>query len=796
MPSNFIRPKILGFISEQASPWVVAITALVLGAALTIILALANFELYQRQLTQRFGLLANEHFSRIQERLDGQVYRLESLRRFFVFSDQVSRAEFDGFAAPLLIGTQAYSWAPRVVDTAREGFERQAVIDGLSGFTVRELDMAGRLRQSPVRAEYFPVLFTQSRSNLPLPLGFDIASEQVRHEALERARQLGAMVATPRVRLVGMANATGILLLAPVLVGDARFSTGPDDVTGFVLAAISFDALMTEGLPTQENLCVTLRDLASFDQQDVLFQSSTLPAQSNLRVSTLLRMADRNYLLEIRPTLAFLNANQSQRSSVILLGGLLSVMLSTLLYSLVGQRQRALRLVDQRTAELRQREQQLRGTHGQLRNVLNAATEVAIIATDLNGVISTFNVGAQKMLGYGHDEVVGRFRLKDLQLTSELQEHAQRLSLGYGTQVSAAEAIFVEASQESIHQSREWTFVRHDGSTLSVNMLVTAVRDEQDRWVGYLAICIDITERKRIHEALAARDCLFEKLSAHVPGGIYQQQMDIQGRSRFTYISRGMCELYELTPEHMQKEVDAVFSRIHPLDAQRIRESVYQSAEHLKPWREEYRINAPRQGLRWLRVEATPERLADGEVLWHGFVSDITQMKRVEEDLRTLSVTDALTGAFNRRYFQERFSVELARVHRQGAKLSVIMLDIDNFKRINDQLGHAKGDWALQAVSQRISLRLRRNDVFCRLGGEEFMVLCPDTNAQQAYQLAVELWQGLRSRAVDGIGIVTASFGVAGWREGEGEDALLLRVDSLVYAAKQAGRDRVEPDPS
>ncbi len=666
MPSTPVRRKILGFISEQASPWVVAITALFLGTVLTIILALANFELYKRQLVQRFGLLANEHFSRIQERLDGQAYRLDSLRRFFVFSDQISRAEFNGFAAPLLIGTQAYSWAPRVLESEREAFERQVVSEGLNGFSVRELDAAGGLQKAATRAEYFPVLFTQSRSTLPLPLGFDIASEQMRHAALEHGRQLGTMVATPRLRLVGLepTKATGILLLAPVLVGEARFSTRADDVAGFVMAVISLSALMTEGLPTQENLAVTLRDLAATGQAEPLYQSPAAAAESDLRVSTLLRLADRDYLLEIRPTEIFLASNPSQRVNVILLGGLLSVMLSALLYSLVGQRQRALRLVDQRTCELRQREQQLRGTHGQLRNVLNAATEVAIIATDLNGVISTFNVGAQKMLGYSNDEVVGRFSLKDLQLTAELEEHAQRLSIGYGTQVSAGEAIFVEASQESIHQSREWTFVRRDSSTLSVNMLVTAVRDEQCQWVGYLAVCIDITGRKR-----------------------------------------------------------------------------------------------------------------------------------VEEELRRLAVTDSLTGAFNRRYFQERFAVELGRVQGNGGALSVIMLDIDHFKRINDQLGHAMGDWALQAISQRISLRLRSKDVFCRLGGEEFMVLCPGTDAVQAYQLALDLWRELRSQPVDGIGVITASFGVAGWREGEGDDALLLRVDSRVYAAKQAGRDRVEAEP-
>jgi len=122
----------------------------------------------------------------------------------------------------------------------------------------------------------------------------------------------------------------------------------------------------------------------------------------------------------------------------------------------------------------------------------------------------------------------------------------------------------------------------------------------------------------------------------------------------------------------------------------------------------------------------------------------------------------------------------------------VIMLDIDHFKRINDQFGHGAGDRVLKSVCERIRYRLRRSDVFCRLGGEEFMVLCPGTDGNRAYTLAQELWQSLRSSPIDGVGIVTASFGIASWREGEGADGLLLRADAGVYAAKQAGRDRVE----
>jgi len=183
-------------------------------------------------------------------------------------------------------------------------------------------------------------------------------------------------------------------------------------------------------------------------------------------------------------------------------------------------------------------------------------------------------------------------------------------------------------------------------------------------------------------------------------------------------------------------------------------------------------------------------------VLWHGYISDISDLKRVEEELRALSVTDSLTGIHNRRYFQERLTTEMARVERGGGELSVIMLDVDHFKRINDQHGHAVGDRVLQAVCERIGHRLRRTDVFCRLGGEEFMVLCPDISGEHAHVLALQLWQALRSAPIDGVGIVTASFGIASWRPGEGADALLLRADSGVYAAKQAGRDRVEAEMS
>ncbi|MFJ2494233.1 diguanylate cyclase [Pseudomonas iridis] len=785
-----VRPKILGFISEDVSAWLVAMLVLLAGGILTGLLAWATFSQFEQQLRQRFQLLANERYSRIEERFQDQEQRLDGLRRFFTNSQSVSRAEFDGYTRPLLLRTQAYSFALRVSAAERAVFEQRVRAEGLSTFTIRELNEQSELQLAGARDEYVPVLYSQTQSRLGSPLGYDLLAQPLRRDVLQRADELRNLVVSQPMHLVSVepAYARGVLLVAPVI------REGQPKPFGYVMAVISMRQLLADGLPDalHDYLSVRILDLSIPDQHEVLYESANDPAPSALATTRLVRMADHDYQVDILPSDAFVQANDSSVGSVLILGGLLSLLLSALLYVLVSQRQRALHLVEQRTQELHDSEQELRGTHGQLRGVLNAATQVAIIATDLRGVISTFNPGAEQMLGYRSDEVVGRMTLENLHFPRELMARAAELSARYGKAIPTCQAMLVEGGEVGGHEAREWTLICQDGSHLPVNMLATPVLDEQGLWVGHLAICIDITERKRVHEALAARDVLLKKLSAHVPGGIYQFKMEFDGRFSVIYASDGIREIYELEPDVLLLDAEAIFSRIYPQDVIRVRTSIRASAQNLSPWREEYRVQLPVRGLRWVRGEATPEELPGGGVLWHGYISDISDLKRVEEELRALSITDSLTGIHNRRYFQERLTTEMARVERGGGELSVIMLDIDHFKRINDQHGHAVGDRVLQAVCERIGHRLRRTDVFCRLGGEEFMVLCPDIDGEHAYMLAVELWQGLRSAPVDVVGVVTASFGIASWRPGEGADSLLLRADYGVYAAKQGGRDRVE----
>jgi diguanylate cyclase (GGDEF)-like protein len=164
--------------------------------------------------------------------------------------------------------------------------------------------------------------------------------------------------------------------------------------------------------------------------------------------------------------------------------------------------------------------------------------------------------------------------------------------------------------------------------------------------------------------------------------------------------------------------------------------------------------------------------------------------------LRHQSTVDPLTGLYNRRFFDESLKRELARTLRSRSACSVVMMDLDHFKRINDTYGHDGGDLVLQATSRAILQRVRASDVVCRYGGEELVLMLPDCGADEAASCAEAIRQSLTALVIQHQGTtisgISASFGVAQWRgEGESEQDLLQAADRALYAAKKGGRDRV-----
>ena len=191
-------------------------------------------------------------------------------------------------------------------------------------------------------------------------------------------------------------------------------------------------------------------------------------------------------------------------------------------------------------------------------------------------------------------------------------------------------------------------------------------------------------------------------------------------------------------------------------------------------------------------LSASPITYGEQEA-WQVVLRDITERKHLEEELRRLATTDQLTGIHNRPHFESALNNAISEAGRYGRGFALLMFDIDHFKRINDALGHDEGDRILQHVVACLARRLRESDMFCRWGGEEFVILAPEIDDEGAERLAQKLLATLReSVETEATGPVTASFGVAVYRDGEARGQLFKRLDEALYAAKRNGRDRVE----
>jgi diguanylate cyclase (GGDEF)-like protein len=171
----------------------------------------------------------------------------------------------------------------------------------------------------------------------------------------------------------------------------------------------------------------------------------------------------------------------------------------------------------------------------------------------------------------------------------------------------------------------------------------------------------------------------------------------------------------------------------------------------------------------------------------------------MEEELKQLAVTDILTGAYNRTKFDEIMGREMYRAKRFREPLSIIVFDIDYFKEVNDRYGHITGDYVLKTIAVFIREHIRQIDYLVRWGGEEFVMIAPETDLEGAGVLAERMRKGIESYGFDKVERVTVSFGVTEFKKDDDMDSVLKRADDALYKAKLNGRNRVEvsaPEPT
>ena len=415
----------------------------------------------------------------------------------------------------------------------------------------------------------------------------------------------------------------------------------------------------------------------------------------------------------------------------------------------------------------------------------------SIIATDIEGTILYFNRAAQKMLGYSWSDVVGRATPGLFHELGEVAYRAKVLSKELGRPVASNFEAFVARLAVCNTDEHDWTYRRKDGSSLQVRLSVTVLRDTLGVVNGYLGIASDISERCRMEQELRIAAVAFESQAAI---------MVTDPAQRILRVNPAFVRLTGYSAE------EAIGQKPSLLKSGRQEKSFYQAMwqcllQH-GHWEGEIwnRRKCGEIYPEWLTIRAVHD---DRGVLTHyvSTFSDISNLKVAESEIHNLAFYDPLTALPNRRLLLNRLAKAQAASNRSQQYGALLMIDLDNFKTLNDTLGHDMGDRLLIEVASRLTFRIREGDTAARLGGDEFVVMLEDLGEDaaiagvQAENIAESIRLALAKPYVmlgKGEHFHSASFGISLFcGHDKTTEAILKQADIALYKSKDAGRNTI-----
>ena len=411
-----------------------------------------------------------------------------------------------------------------------------------------------------------------------------------------------------------------------------------------------------------------------------------------------------------------------------------------------------------------------------LENVISTCPE-GIIANDTRGNIFLYNKSAAGIFGYTAEEVIGKLHAKLLYPPGGAKEVRDYIySSEYGPHGDLVDF--------------ETEILRKNGKKAPIRLCCSVLR-ENGKEIGYIGFFTDISVRLSLQAKFLESEERFR--------GIFESARDaivsVGEDGNVAMANRAAQELLGYGEENLSG-MEAI--RLFPprLAAYWKELSVY--ASRLGPGSERRNIEIPvlsKSGAE-IPVQLTlAEKIVRGQRIQTAILRNISDRKALEEELRLQSITDTLTELYNRRHFHSLAQNEAERALRNRVPFSVLLMDVDRFKQYNDAFGHDEGDKVLRALGEEIRKNFRTMDTGFRHGGEEFLVLLPDTTAEAAIIPAERLRK--RFSAIPFLPNphmeprkVTLSIGVAEFRPGLSIDDLVRSADRAMYAAKNGGRNR------
>lgn len=394
-------------------------------------------------------------------------------------------------------------------------------------------------------------------------------------------------------------------------------------------------------------------------------------------------------------------------------------------------------------------------------------TGEGIYGLDIEGRVTFVNNTAERLTGWSRYEQLGLSQ-------HELLHHTR----GDGSVYPASACPILAALREGITQRGEELFWCKDGSSFLAAFTSKPLFNGAGEITGSVVAFSDHTVHRlaqRYHSLVeAASDFVWICTPDGALSDIHTNWLELTGMTRDQALGWGWLQAFSAG------------------DRERYRQKLCDNLASETPFVDESRLRCADGRVRWFRNRIVPVKDGSGHILeWVGAGREVTRRKLREQRLEKRATLDQLTEALNRWAFEELLDDEIEKANRHDTPFSLVLFDADHFKSVNDKYGHDVGDEVLQKLADTVDQFVRRTDSLARWGGEEFVILLPDTGLDEGKWLAERLRRRVAAARVPGPGHVTVSIGVAQYAVGEPKEAVLKRVDEALYRAKESGRDRV-----
>lgn len=415
--------------------------------------------------------------------------------------------------------------------------------------------------------------------------------------------------------------------------------------------------------------------------------------------------------------------------------------------------------------------QQAEAEMGRLSSLVESSND-AINGATLDGIITSWNSGAEKMYGYSSKEAIGKSvaMLSPVERSRADEELRDRLRRG--------EAVMGQYVRG----------MRKDGTLMDVSLTLSPMYDASGQLIGSSAIARDVTELNNLR---AASELERDRLAA-AQEMAHVGSIEWDAGSGRVWWSDEYCRIHGI-PVTSAGAREPLVQAVHPADRRRVVQIWDELIACGGPVDFTYRVRTPEGETRWVFARGTLERNSDGgPVKMLGTAMDITERKLSEQALERLAFRDPLTGLANRALLTESIDRALSHCALRGTRVGLLFLDVDRFKVINDGLGHAAGDSLLVQLAARLQHAVRPDDTLARFAGDEFVIVCTDLTEESATQLArrirtaVQLPFELLEREV----FVDVSIGIAISDADDTPGSLLRNSDAAMYRAKGSGRKK------